>query len=78
MEIQVQATNTINQLKEIFNADHSAFDFKVSMFISGNSNKELRREIAKQLTGEVKPLTQCGMYAISDLMTASFRQYQLF
>lgn len=78
MEIQTQATNVINQLKEVFLVNQKGFDFQVSVYISGNSNKLLRQEIAKQLTGEVKPFSQCGMYAISDLLTASFMQYQLF
>lgn len=73
-----KATNTIAQLKEIYLTNRPSFDFYVSQYVSGDSNKELRREIIRQMTGEEKPLTKCGMYAVSDILQTSFSQYQLF
>jgi len=76
--IEQRATDVINRLKQSFVNDSTLFDFHCSQYISGAVNRELRREIARQLTGEVKPLTQCGMYAVADVMKASFQQYSLF
>lgn len=73
-----KATDIINQLKESFINDSGLFDFHCSQYISGATNREIRQEIVRQLTGEVKPLTQCGMYAAADIMKASFQQYSLF
>ena len=74
----LKATNTINSLKEVYMKDIRCFDFYVSQYISGDGNKGLRQEIVKQLTGEDKPKSKCGMYAVSDTLRNSFTQYSLF
>jgi len=77
-KLTVNATNTVNRLKENWLQDPAMMDFHCAQVISGNHNKTLRQEIVKQLTGEVRPISQCGMYAVSDIMKASFMQYSLF
>lgn len=76
--IEQQATNTINKLKEVYTGDNTSFDFFVSQWVSGDSNKPLRQEIIKQITGEKKPVSKCGMYAVADVLKYSFQQYNLF
>jgi len=76
--IEVRATNMINELKEAFINDRFYFDSLVAQRVSGDYNKALRQEIIRQVTRERKPLSKCGMYAVADVLTASFTQYQLF
>lgn len=76
--IEQQATNAINKLKEVYNGDNSSFDFFVSQWITGDYNKPLRQEIVKQITGEKRPVSKCGMYAVADALKYSFQQYNLF
>lgn len=76
--IEQRATDVINRLKQSFLNDSTVFGFHCSQYISGMVNRELRREITRQLTGEVKPFYECGMFPVVDLMKASFQQYSLF
>ena len=76
--IEQQATNTINRLKEVYTGDNSSFDFFVSQWVTGDTNKALRQEIVRQITGEKKPASKCGMYAVADVLKYSFQQYSLF
>ena len=76
--LTLRATNTIALLKQSFLKQETLFDFTVSQIISGDRNKTLRQEITRQLTGETKPIAKCGMYAVSNLLKASFEQYSLF
>lgn len=76
--LETRATNIINQLKQSFLNDESCFDFHCSQYISGDVNRVVRQEIARQLTGEKMPLAKCCIYKVADLMKASFKQYSLF
>ena len=71
------AINIINRMKEYYCSDRFQFDFYIAQFLSGNGNKQLRRGIVKQLTGEDRPASKCGMYAVSDILKSSFEQYQM-
>jgi hypothetical protein len=68
----------IELLRQQYVQDKFHFDFRVSMLIAGDSKKKLRQDIIKELTGEVRPLTKCGMYAAADILKASFEQFKLF
>lgn len=76
--IEQHAANVINKLKEVYNGENSNFDFYVSQWITGDFNKPLRQEIIKQITGEKKPASQCGMYAVADALKTNFQQFNLF
>lgn len=74
-----KAIKTIEQLKTQYSADRFTFDMNIAMYLSGPSNKELRRSIYEILTNtERPPISKCGMYAISDLLKAKFEQFTLF
>jgi hypothetical protein len=75
---QQQATNLINRLKEEYLKDPSQFDFWAAQLISGNSNKSVRQTIVQQVTGEVRPISQCGLWGTVDVLKYSFQQYSLF
>jgi hypothetical protein len=69
----------IESLKQIYRGgNNAAFDFYVMQHVSGDNNKELRREIIMQITGERKPLTKCSTFATADVLKNSFQQYSLF
>lgn len=72
-------TNTIIQaIRAEFNAQPANLDFICAMLISGNHNKETRREIIKLTTGEYRPLSKCGMYAAANALKNYFNQPTLF
>lgn len=72
------AQQVIETLRSEYSSNRFQFDFNVSMYIAGDSNKTLRQEIIKLVTGEKRPLTKCGMHAVSDLLKAKFEQHTLF
>lgn len=72
------AAGTIEKLRAVFTQDQFHFDFQCSMYLAGPKNKELRREIMKIVTTEEKPLSQCGLGAVSTALTNHFSQLQLF
>ena len=74
---QTRSQKLIDQLREVYTGNRFHFDFEVAMRISGDRNKELRREIVQELTGETRPLSKCGMYAVSDLLKNNFDQLKL-
>lgn len=74
----MQTETVINHLKEVYTGDKFNFDFQVSMLIAGDSNKSLRQDIVLKITGEKKPLSKCGMYAVADILRANFDQLALF
>jgi len=78
MKQQIPAPAIIAQLKEQFLKQDNAFDFYVSQYISGDANKQLRKAIVKHVTGEDRPLSKCGMYAVADVLKNSFIQFNLF
>lgn len=69
---------TINTLKECYSSDRFQFEFNCSMFLAGDSNKKLRQSIIQELTGEILPVSKCGLHKVSDILKASFEQLQLF
>ena len=71
------ASQLISELKTVFVNDRFQFDFKVSMYVAGDRNKELRKQMIKELTGENVPASKSGMYAVADALTAKFQQYEL-
>lgn len=70
------AQQKINDLKQSFTDDRFAFDVQVQQHLS--NDKELRKEVARILTGEVLPSSKCTIYNISDILSASFSQFSLF
>lgn len=72
------AEKVIEELRTVYNGNRFQFDFAVSQWIAGDHNKELRRQIVKILTAETRPLTKCGMYAVSDVLKNNFDQIKLF
>jgi len=74
---QTRSQKMIEQLRTVYTGDRFYFDFHVSQSISGDHNKELRREMIFELTGEKKPLSKCGMYAVSDALKNNFDQLKL-
>lgn len=78
MTITDRAIQIREQLRKVYDGNKFQFDFYVSQYISGNHNKELRREIIYNVTGERKPLVKCGMHACADVLRNSFDQLQLF
>lgn len=70
--------NLIAEMKNHYESDKFHFDFKMSMFLSGDRNKKKRKAIVKYITGEDKPISKCGLYQVTDLLKAYFEQYKLF
>jgi hypothetical protein len=68
----------IQLLQKSYNDEPRSFDFYASMIIAGDQNKRLRQDIVKVLTGEVKPVSKCGIYAVIDHLKANFQQSKLF
>lgn len=78
MDYSAQATQIINDLNKAYRQDSALFDFTVSQYMAGNHNKELRREIMRQVLHEKLPLSKCGMYAVSNVLQNHFKQLPLF
>lgn len=74
----LQATNMIDLLRKTFIGDRFYLDREVAQRLSGDHNKEFRREIIREITGETRPLSKCGMYAVADVLKAHFEQLTLF
>lgn len=74
----MDTTQIIELLREYHAQDAQIFDFNASMLLSGNHNKERRREIIKLVTGEHRPISKCTMYACIDTLKNSFNQIALF
>lgn len=74
------AKQLIEQLRPQYNADRYKFDMQISMYLSGDSKKRLRQEIVQELKGELKPrpVKDCGLYAVADLLKAYYEQLKLF
>lgn len=77
MTMQARSKQVIERLRAVYQGDRFQFDLHVSQFIAGDHNKELRREIVLQVTGETRPLSKCGMYAVADVLKNSFDQLTL-
>ncbi len=75
---QTRSQKLIAALRAVYTGDKFHFDFHVSQWISGDRNKQLRREIMLDITGENKPLSKCGLYAVADALKNSFDQLTLF
>jgi hypothetical protein len=69
--------NVIATLKAIFENDPFHLDFSCAMMIAGNGNKELRRAIMKELTGEDLPLSRCGLGSVQSTLEESFNKLPL-
>jgi hypothetical protein len=76
--MNTKARELTSKLQKVYNGNKTQLDFHVSQFVSGDHNKLLRQEIIYQCTGERRPLTKCGMYAVSDALKNKFDQPQLF
>ncbi len=73
-----KAEATIQQLKEAFNLDKFSFSFTCSMYIAGDGNKQLRKDIMYILTGAEMPATKCNFNRVVDTMSNSFVKISLF
>lgn len=71
-------TEVIDLLREVYASDRFEFDSNVCTYLSGDSLKQLRQGIILKITGEKRPLTKCGMFAVSDVLKAYYEQYSLF
>lgn len=76
--LQERATQIKKLLQSEYDGNRTRFDFTISQYISGDHNKELRRELMRLATGEIKPISKCGMHATGDALKNSFDQYVLF
>jgi hypothetical protein len=76
--VNTQASEIITKLSALFELNSFQFSFDCSMYLAGDQNKELRRQIIFQLTGEQRPLTRCGLFSTEDALKNSFQQYSLF
>ena len=75
---QSPAQAVIDQIRQVYASDRFYFDCHIAQRLSGDHNKELRRDIVREITGETRPLSKCGMYAVSDVLKAHFEQLSLF
>lgn len=75
---QEQANKTIEAIRQRQDEQPENLDFLCAMYVAGDRNKDLRRDIMQILTGESLPLSKCGMYAVSNQLKAHFAQLQLF
>ena len=73
-----KAEATIEAIRKQEQERPENLDFLCAMYIAGDRNKELRREMMHILTGESLPLSKCGMYAVSNQLKVHFAQLQLF
>ena len=74
----VEATEAIAKLKNEYAADNFQFEMNCSMLLDGNDKRKLRQEIIRQITGETKPVSKCGLIAASQVLKANFEQLTLF
>jgi len=72
---QQAATATIGRLRGEFNNNRYQFDLSVSSFIG---NKDLTKEIVRQIVGEEVPFNKYTLSNVSNLLAAHFQQYSLF
>jgi len=68
----------ISYLAAEFKGDNFHFDFQCSMLLSGDSNKALRQELMRDLTGSPVPATKCGLTALTIQLKNKFNQPTLF
>jgi len=75
MSLKVKASETIGRLRSEFNNNRLQFDLSVSSFIG---NKDLTKEIVRQIVGEEVPFSKYTLSNVSNLLQAHFQQYSLF
>lgn len=68
----------IEDLRKEFQMDLLQFQMNVSMFLAGNHNRKKRQELIKRLTGEQRPVTKCGLTAVTFELNKEFTQTKLF
>jgi len=68
----------IEDLRKEFQMDLLQFQMNVSMFLAGNHNKRRRQELIQRLTGEKRPVTKCGLTAVTFELNKEFTQTKLF
>lgn len=68
----------IERLKGVYSSNRFEFEFNCSMLLAGDSNKNLRQAIVKDITGQDLPKSKCGMHYVSDILKASFEQITMF
>lgn len=76
--MQKAATFLIDSLKEIYNGNRFEFEMQVTVYVSGESKKELRREIILLATGKKQPLTKCSVLNVAEALKNKFDQPSLF
>lgn len=78
MNMETRAADLIERLGLAYIHHKPEFDFHVTQYLSGNHNKQMRREVIRQATGEILPLTQCGIFAVSNALKVKYDQLTLF
>lgn len=68
----------IEELRKEFQMDMLQFQMNVSMFLAGNHNRKRRQELIRRLTGETRPVTKCGLTAVTFELNKEFTQGKLF
>jgi hypothetical protein len=68
----------ITELRQAFINDRFQFDMLCTTYLSGDHNKQLRKDVVKIVTAEDRPSTKCGLFAVSDILRGHFNQQTLF
>ncbi len=73
-----QAESIIAKCQQQYAADRFQFDMNLSMFFSGDHNRNLRADIIEFLTGKRPPVSKARLSTLSDLLKNKFEQFSLF
>lgn len=76
--IQMPIEELIEEIRKEFTDNLLLFQGRVSMFLAGDHNKRRRKEVIKRLTGEDRPITKCGLTAVTFELNKEFTQTKLF
>lgn len=72
------ATQIIEELEPLYRQEPDIFEFKASMYLSGNHQKRTRQELIYTLTGTKPPASKAGLTACVIQLKIKYDQPTLF
>lgn len=67
----MEAKKLITDLNQLLKTDKRQHEHTCFMLLSGDKNKNLRKSIVFELTGNDLPIAKCGLHYVIELLTQS-------
>lgn len=78
MLLRLTPAEVIQRIKDANSGNKFELDSLCAQYLSGDCNKENRRQVLQIVTGERLPLSRCGVHAVADVLHAHFQQLTIF